>query len=68
MDDMLELMIFQMTTLLAAMWLIPTTIGMILNRYGLPIMPLVILLFGATAWARLKAQPKVELPSVATAG
>ena len=41
---------------------------MILNRYGLPIMPLVILLFGATAWARLKAQPKVELPSVATAG
>jgi hypothetical protein len=53
---------------LAAMWLIPTTIGMILNRAGLPIMPLVILLFGAIAWARLKAQPKVELPSVATAG
>ncbi len=52
---------------LAAMWLMPTTIGMILNRAGLPIMPLVILLFGALAWARLKGQPKVELPSAATA-
>jgi hypothetical protein len=52
---------------LAAMWLIPTTIGMILNRAGLPIMPLVILLFGVIVWARLKGQPKAELPSQVTA-
>ncbi|MBV8393830.1 MAG: DUF2029 domain-containing protein [Alphaproteobacteria bacterium] len=35
-----------------ALWLIPT-FGMILNRLDLPVMPLVILLFGALAWKRL---------------
>ncbi len=49
-----------------ALWLIPT-FGMILNRLDLPIMPLVVLLFGAIAWARLATAPKVELPSPATA-
>jgi hypothetical protein len=39
-----------------------------LNRLGVPIMPLVILLFGAVAWARLQAESKVELPSAAAAG
>lgn len=49
------------------LWLMPTG-GMILNRLDLPIMPLVILLFGAVAWARLQAESKVELPNAATAG
>jgi hypothetical protein len=49
------------------LWLIPTG-GMILNRLDLPIMPLIILLFGAIAWARLQAESKVELPSAAAAG
>jgi alpha-1,2-mannosyltransferase len=49
------------------LWLMPT-VGMILNRLDLPIMPLVILLFGAVAWARLQAESKVELPSAAAAG
>jgi alpha-1,2-mannosyltransferase len=49
------------------LWLMPTG-GMILNRLDLPIMPLVILLFGAVAWARLQSESKVELPSAATAG
>jgi len=49
------------------LWLMPTG-GMILNRLDLPIMPLVILLFGAIAWARLQAESKVELPSAAAAG
>lgn len=44
-----------------ALWLMPTY-GLVMNRIGLPIMPLIILLFGALAWARLKAQYKVELP------
>lgn len=48
------------------LWLMPTA-GMALNRLDLPIMPLVILLFGAIAWARLQADPKVELPSAAAA-
>jgi alpha-1,2-mannosyltransferase len=49
------------------LWLMPTG-GMILNRLDLPIMPLVILLFGAVAWARLQSESKVELPSAAAAG
>ena len=49
------------------LWLMPT-FGMILNRLDLPIMPLVILWFGAIAWARLRAESKVELPSAAAAG
>jgi len=44
-----------------ALWLMPTY-GLVMNRIGLPIMPLIILLFGALAWARLRAQYKVELP------
>jgi hypothetical protein len=48
------------------LWLMPTA-GMALNRLDLPIMPLVILLFGAIAWARLQAESKVELPSAAAA-
>lgn len=34
------------------LWVIPFA-GMILNRFGLPIVPLVILLFGLLAWSRL---------------
>jgi hypothetical protein len=49
-----------------ALWLIPT-FGMILNRLDLPVMPSIVLLFGAIAWARLVTAPKVELPSAATA-
>jgi hypothetical protein len=49
------------------LWLMPT-IGWILNQLGLPIMPLITLLFGAIAWARLQAEPKVELPSAVRAG
>ncbi len=49
------------------LWLMPT-FGMVLNRLDLPIMPLVILLFGAVALARLLAESKVELPSAAAAG
>ena len=49
-----------------ALWLIPT-FGMILNRLDLPVMPLIVLLFGAIAWARVVTVPKVELPSAATA-
>jgi hypothetical protein len=50
-----------------ALWVTPT-LGIFLNQNGLPVTPLVILAFGAVAWARLKDQPKVELPSVAAAG
>jgi hypothetical protein len=53
--------------LYVVLWLMPT-FGMILNRLDLPIMPVVILLFGVVAWARLQAQSKVELPSAAAAG
>jgi hypothetical protein len=49
------------------MWLIPT-MGLALNRYGLPLVPLIILLFGTVAWLRLQAAAKVELPKPATAG
>ena len=35
----------------ALLWLLPT-LGWMLNQLGLPVIPLVILLFGATAWKR----------------
>jgi hypothetical protein len=50
-----------------ALWLTPT-FGLILNRLGLPLMPMIILLFGGIAWTRLRGQPKVELPSGVAAG
>lgn len=50
-----------------ALWVMPT-FGMLLNRFDLPIMPLIILLFGVIAWAHLRAESKVELPSPGTAG
>lgn len=50
-----------------AMWLIPT-MGMILNRLELPVMPVLILLLGTIAWMRLHDAAKVELPKPATAG
>jgi hypothetical protein len=40
--------------LLMVLWLIPF-FGMVLNRLGLPLMPLVILAFGWFAWQRLGA-------------
>jgi alpha-1,2-mannosyltransferase len=49
------------------LWLIPTACW-VLNQIDLPITPLVVLAFGAIAWMRLQAQPKVELPSAVTAG
>lgn len=48
------------------LWLMPT-FGMMLNRIEVPVMPLVILAFGAVAWARLVPESKVELPSAAAA-
>jgi hypothetical protein len=45
------------------LWLMPLG-GMILARFGLPLVPLVILLFGTVAWLRLIA-PKGELRPVA---
>jgi hypothetical protein len=47
------------------LWLMPLG-GMILARFGLPLVPLVILLFGLVAWMRLIA-PKGELRPVAAA-
>jgi hypothetical protein len=38
--------------------------GMILARFGVPLVPLLLLLFGAVAWLRLPA-PKGELRPVA---
>ena len=38
------------------------------NRNGLPLMPVVILLFGTIAWLRLRDAAKVELPRPARAG
>ena len=49
-----------------ALWLIPT-FGPVFNRIEAPVVPLLILLFGAVAWMRLATAPKVELPSAATA-
>jgi alpha-1,2-mannosyltransferase len=48
------------------LWVLPT-LALILNRAGLPIVPLVVLGFGLVAWLRLNAQSKVELPAVAAA-
>ncbi len=39
---------------LLALWLVPT-LGMVLNRLDLPVMPLIILAFGWFAWRRLGA-------------
>lgn len=39
-----------------ALWLIPT-LGLVLNRLDVPLMPLIILLFGVVAWARLERAP-----------
>jgi alpha-1,2-mannosyltransferase len=50
-----------------ALWLMPT-LGWSLNKIGLPVTPLAVLLFGVIAWARLARQSKVELPSAAAAG
>lgn len=47
------------------LWLMPLAV-MILARFGLPLAPLAILLFGAVAWRRLTA-PKGELRPVAAA-
>jgi alpha-1,2-mannosyltransferase len=47
------------------LWLMPLG-GMILARFGLPLVPLVLLLFGLVAWMRLTA-PKGELRPVAAA-
>lgn len=47
------------------LWLMPLA-GMILARFSLPLVPLVILLFGFVAWMRLSA-PKGELRPVAAA-
>ncbi|HTR84430.1 MAG TPA: glycosyltransferase family 87 protein [Reyranella sp.] len=49
-----------------AVWLIPN-FCMILNYEGLPVTPLIILLFGLVAWTRLAPQAKVELPGPAAA-
>jgi hypothetical protein len=40
-----------------AIWLLPT-LGWMLNQLGFPVMPLVILLFGATAWKRAGGHAK----------
>ena len=50
-----------------ALWGIPT-MCMAVNLAGVPVTPLVVLLFGWIAWRRLKGHAKVELPSAATAG
>lgn len=49
-----------------ALWIAPT-IGVVLNDEGVPLMPVVILLFGCVAWRRLHDAAKVELPKPATA-
>ena len=50
-----------------ALWVAPT-VGVILNDQHVPLMPVVILLFGLVAWLRLSNAAKVELPSPAGAG
>jgi alpha-1,2-mannosyltransferase len=50
-----------------ALWIAPT-IGVILTDERVPLMPVVILLFGLVAWLRLRDAAKVELPSAAAAG
>ncbi len=41
----------------ALLWLLPT-LGWMLNQLGLPVIPLVVLLFGATAWKRAGGHAK----------
>jgi hypothetical protein len=48
------------------LWLMPLAV-MVLNRLGLPLAPLAILLFGIVAWMRLPP-PKDELQPLAVAG
>ena len=50
----------------AVLWLLPLA-GMVLNRLGLPLMPLAIVLLGVVAWRRLQPASKVELPDAAGA-
>ena len=38
-----------------ALWVIPT-VGMTLNRHALPIIPLIVVLFGVIAWTRLRTE------------
>ncbi len=38
------------------LWVMPFA-GMVLNRLGIPIVPLVILLFGVIAWSRMQSGP-----------
>jgi len=40
------------------LWLLPT-VGWMLNQLGLPVVPLVILLFGATAWKRTVGHARI---------
>ena len=49
-----------------ALWLAPS-FGVLLNNDNVPLMPVVILLFGLIAWMRLKSASKVELPQAAGA-
>ena len=50
-----------------ALWLAPS-FGVLLNNHNVPLMPMVILLFGLVAWKHLKQPPsKVELPAAAGA-
>ena len=50
-----------------ALWLAPS-FGVLLNNHNVPLMPVVILLFGLVAWKHLKQPPsKVELPAAAGA-
>lgn len=49
-----------------ALWLVPH-FCMVLNAVGVPLTPLVILLFGLVAWKRLGVASKVELPGAAGA-
>jgi hypothetical protein len=49
-----------------SMWLVPS-LCVKLNEYGVPLTPLIILLFGAVVWTRLQTVPKVELPETAAA-
>jgi alpha-1,2-mannosyltransferase len=44
-------------TIHVLLWLLPT-LGWMLNQLGLPVIPLVILLFGATAWKRASGHAK----------
>jgi hypothetical protein len=52
--------------LLLAVWLLPY-LCLELNPAGIPLSPLIILLFGAIGWRRLQVAAKVELPAAARA-